>query len=415
MTGQELTKLRDSMLFKPVTMNTILGEFVPNPNAFMLTEAFLPFKEVSSDMTIDLINNGAFGRTSPINLGADHQKVSIPGFSYKQHTPGRWRESVVFGEDELARAVNPATPLERYGEAMAAAALNFLDTRLNNLIEYTTAKLLINGTYSEARYGVNYTYDPKIPAKYYRNITSSPGFTTGGTWATLASSTPYNDIMELANIARKYGLNPVKVWGSVKTLGLYVNSADTQTRIKASFQLIGQNPNRETIFGTLAGLPFQLDSRLYAEESRLTTANAISDTVINLTDATDFAVGDVITMRNSVGGEEEVTIASKNGNAVTVSALTLAYLVGDRATVYKTFMPDNYIILQCESNDRVAPNNWLSTPSLVKGQSWSKPAPGRYTWTTFKETVPYSLEIGGGIDGGPKISRANYLVWRIVA
>lgn len=416
MTGEEFVKLADSKVFKQNTMDSIINEFVPDQNQFLMTDAFMPFKLVDKDVMMDLINHGAFGRTSPVNLGAEHSRISLPGFSYKDHTAGHWREAVIYNEEVLQRAVDPAKPTERWGEGLATAALNLLDVRLNNLIEYLTSKILINGSYSEARYGVNYTYDPKIPAKFRKNVTSTPGWTSGGTWDTAANATPTTDVTEAGNLLRKAGIIPEAIHMNVTTLRKYFNATDTQNKIKSSPGLVEKSANRELIFSTLTGLPIVLDDRTYAEETRLTAVSAIGDTVLDVANASEFTAGDVITLRNSLGEEEEATISSISSNAITVGAVTKAYIVGDRVTVYKNFMPDNYFIVRGRTSGRIAPNNWLSTPSLIKGSSWTNPLPGRYTWKYFQgNKPPYTLEIGAGIDGGPKISAANWIVVKTVA
>lgn len=414
MTGQELVKFRDSQVFRPTVMDAIINEFVPAQDQFMLTEAFLPFKLVDKDVLMDMINHGSFGRTNPVTLGGEHKSISVPGFSYKQHTSGHWRESVKFDEEVLLRAVNPAAPLERWGSGLASSALNFLDLRLNNLIEYITSKMLIDHKYSEARFGVNYTYDPQIPAKFKKDITASPGWTTGGTWATAANAKPTDDIIEAANAFRRYGYVVEEIIMSVKTLALYNNATDTQNKLKASYVLVGRNSDREFIFNTLTGLKVRVDNRLYSEEVRFTADSAVNDTTLVVENAAEFAASDIITLRNSLGQEEEATISSISGSTITISAgTTYAYKTGDRVTVYKQFLPDNYFIIKGRREDRTSPNNWISTPSLVKGSSWTKPLPGRYTWSYFNAKVPYWLEIGAGLDGGPKVSQCDWLTVKV--
>lgn len=406
MTGQEFLKLRDADIFKQTAMDTIINEFVPSPNAFLLTENFLPFKLVDKSKILDLINNGVFGRTNPTSLDADHRLIPIPGFSYKSHTAGHWREGVQFGEEVLQEALNPANPTERMGERLAVDALNMLDIRLNNLIEYLTSKILIGGKYTEARYGVNYEYDPKIPAKYMKDVTSSPGWTTGGTWGTAANATPISDIIGAMIAMRHMGLEPVSCFMSVNTMEKFYAATHTQGMVKASPQLVTGSANRKVIFDTLTGLTSVIDSRVYAEETRLTADSAASDTTLDVESAAEFTAADVITLRNTSGLEEDATISSISGSVITVSAaITNAYKKGDRVTVYKPFLPDNYVILKAQSMDRVVPNNWISTPSIVKSKNWEAPLPGRYTWTYFHDPKPpYYLEIGAGISGGPKVS-----------
>lgn len=408
MTGQELLKLMDANVFRSAVMDTVINEFVPPADAFVLTNAFLPFKLIDKDRMVDLINHGAFGRTYPVNLAAQHRHITIPGFEYREHTAGNWRESVEYGEDVLQKAVNPAMPTERWGEGLATTALNLLDLRLNVLIEYITSKMLIDGYYSEARHGVNYTYNPNIPPKYYVDVTSSPPWTSAGTWATAANAKPITDIIEATRLATRYGISVEAAYMSLKTALDFVNAADTQNKIKAAEMLVLRGNDPAFMVKTLTGVNCIIDERLYAEETTFSAASAVGDTTLDVVDGTEFTTGDIVTLRNSAGQEEDRTI-TKSGNTFTVTATTYAYAIGDRVTVYKRFLPDNYFILKGRLDDRSAPNNWLSTPSLIKANDWKNPLPGRYTWTYFQTKVPYKLEVGAGISGGPKVSRCTWM------
>ncbi|MBI5234466.1 MAG: hypothetical protein HY880_08940, partial [Deltaproteobacteria bacterium] len=81
MTGQDLLKLKELDIFREPVMDTVINEFIPDPNTFLLTENFLPFKLVDKSKILDLINNGAFGRTGPVALDAHHDLISVPGYS----------------------------------------------------------------------------------------------------------------------------------------------------------------------------------------------------------------------------------------------------------------------------------------------------------------------------------------------
>jgi len=417
MTGDELLKLKEMDIFKAPVMDVIINEFEPDTDAFMLTDAFLPFKLVDKSKLFDLINNGAFGTTTPTNLDADHRRISIPGHSIKEHNVGHWREGVLFGEAVLQEAIDPANPSQRMGEKLVGASLNMLDIRLNNLIEKVTSKVVLLGSYTEARNGVNYTYNAKIPAKHYKNVTSTPGWTTGGTWATAANATPISDVIGAIQAMRRMGLEPETVYMNVVTLEKFYKAADTQAMVKASPVLVGLGADRKRIFNTLTGIDCVVDSRLYAEETRLTADSAASDTVLDVENASEFVAGEKITLRTYAGEEEEATIDSISGNAITlVAGITNAMRKGDRVTVYKNFMPDNYFVLKGATRNRVGANNWVSTPSIVKSKDWLRPEPGRYTWTHFQaDRPPYTLEIGAGISGGPRVSAAGWMTVKVVA
>ena len=416
MTGQELAKLRESKAFRQPVMDTVINEFTPAANTFKLTDVFLPFKEVDKDIMIDMINHGAFGRTNPINLGADHKRIALPGSSYKEHKGGHWREAVQFDEEVLLKAVKPENPTERLGEGLVVGALNLLDLRLNTMIESVTAKVIITGKYSEARYGVNYEYDPEIPAKHFKDVASTPGWATGGVWTTVGSATPVADMMGLQLAMFNMGLTPTEAYMTQNTLESFYNATATKTLIQGSPNLVEKQADRKAIFDVTVGLPVIRDNRLYAEETRLTALSAIGDTTLEVASAADLTVGDTLTLRNTLGQEEEVVIDSGGitGNVVTLAGgTTLAYLPGDRVTVYKLYLPDGYVVMKADTVERLEANNWLSTPSLVKGSGWNNPAPGRYTWTDFQEKVPYLLEVGAGIDGGPKVSKCNWVVLKV--
>lgn len=410
MTGHELEKLMESNVFRSTVMDTIINEFVPAPDSFYLTDSFMPFKLVSKEKMLDLINHGAFGKTHPITLGGEHRRIPIPGYEYKEHVGAHWRESVEFGEDVLQNAINPQRPTEKWGEGLVTTSLNLLDIRLNNLIEHVTSKIIITGKYSEDRHGIKYEYDAKIPSKFMRDVSSSPGWTTGGVWTTASSAKPTQDVIESMRALSKYGIATEKVIMSLKTALDFLNADDTQAKVKASFVLVGRNSDIKYIFQTLTGMPLEIDTRVYLEESRFTAASAAADDTLEVEDASVFATGDTITLRNSTGDEEEATISSISGNIITISAgVSNAYAIGDRVQVSRQFLPDNYYILKGRLNQRVAPNNWISTPSLIKSKSWKDPLPGRYTWKYFQTKVPYKLEIGAGISGGPKISACTWM------
>lgn len=416
MTGQQLVKLMEADVFRPAVMDTVINEFPEPKNQFLLTDKFLPFREVDKDVMIDLINNGAFGRTTPINLSGEHRQIPITGHSFKEHIPGNWRESVVYGEDVLAKAVDPQMPTQKAGEKLAVMAAKLLDRRINVLIEYLTAKTIINGKYSEARFGVNYEYDPKIPSRFFRNVTSSPGWVTGGTWADRANSTPFQDVMEAKNKFADDGYVADTVTMTRKTAMDFLLSAATQAMIKASPELVGKSARVEAVFEPLTGLMLEIDDRLYSEETPFSAASAASDTTLDVESASEFAAGDVLTLKNSFNQEEQVTISSISVNVISLTAGTVfAYAKGDRVIARKRYLPDGYFVMKGETDQAMNPNNWVSTPTLTKAESWKRQLPGRYSWTWFQERPPYILEIGAGISGGPKVSLCDWMTVRVYA
>ena len=83
MTGQEFLKIQDEKIFRPAIMDAIINEFEPALDSFLLTNDFMPMKEVMMDELVALIKAGAFGKTNPVALGGDHAKINMPTHFYK--------------------------------------------------------------------------------------------------------------------------------------------------------------------------------------------------------------------------------------------------------------------------------------------------------------------------------------------
>lgn len=427
MAGELLVELKKLRVFKPTVMDTVINEFAPEANQFKMTDAFLPFQNVEKEDFLDMIKFGAFGRTYPVELGAEHRKIDLPGQIYKEQTAGYWREGMIFNEEVLQRAINPASPMERMAGGLVTDGLNVLDMRLNNLIEYLTVQSVCNGWYSEARNGVNYTFDPQIPPYHYIDIGLSTGSHqiqwsgSGGVWTTAASAKPITDIKGALLFARDIGLNPTRIWANDNTWSKAEEATDTQTRLAKVEKLMMTDLTNESVFETLTnikGLIPVVDNRISYEEGKITVAGSATDTTITVDNASSFVAGDKIIIKKNDGRQMFDKVSSITGSVITLTdsaGLKYAVAVGDRVIRSRKLFPDNIFILESPRMDRATPNRWISTPSLVKAQSWSKVLPGKYTWTYFQERVPYLLEIGAGINGGPRITSANWLVVKVGA
>jgi hypothetical protein len=425
MAGELLLELKKLKVFKPTVMDTIVNEFAPETDQFKVTDAFLPFQNVEKDSFLDMIKFGAFGRTYPVELGAEHRRIDLPGQIYKEGSAGYWREGMVFNEEVLQNAMNPASPMERMAGGLVTDGLNILDSRLNNLIEYLSVQTVCNGWYSEARNGVNYVYDPQIPPYHYIDISKTTGAHqiqwagTGGVWTTAASAKPITDIKGAILFARDIGLNPQKIWANDQTWAKAEEATDTQSRFTYLDKMLLANLTNESVFETLTnikGLQPVVDNRISYEEAKITAASAAGDTTVTVDLATNFVAGDKVIIKKSDGTQMFDKVASITGSVVTLTdsvGLKYAVAIGDRIIRSRKLFPDNIFIIESPKQDRMTPNRWISTPSLVKAASWSKTLPGKYTWTYFQERVPYLLEIGAGINGGPRITNANWLVVKV--
>ena len=439
MTGQEFLKIQDEKIFRPAIMDAIINEFEPAADSFLLTRDFAPMKDVMMDELVALIKAGAFGKTNPVALGGDHMKINMPTHFYKDIKQGYWRESVMFDEEVLQRVKNPERPDQLWGEGLIGEALNVLDIRLNTLIEYLTAQTIQQPSgYTVARAGVNVAYDHNLPSKYYLKTQTSAatGFVNAPwiaspsdnyRWSALATALPLTDIREAIKKMADYGFGVDKIF-MTRTVAGYLEdnttSGQIRTMVIANPALAGQMITAElliTAISGLKGLQVVVDDRRYNEEFGLTRPLAAAGTVLYVgeVDAGRAAAGDIVTLRDTSNGvEEDATIASISATAgtITTGSVTNAFPIGTRVTISKKFLMDDRVIFKGKSNSRVSYANWVSTPSLIKAKDFKNPQPGRYTWTTFNDRVPYWVEAGAGIHGGPMVySGGGWLVLKIAA
>lgn len=440
MTGQEFLKIQDEKIFRPAVMDAIINEFEPAADSYLLTNDFMPMKDVMMDELVALVKAGAFGKTNPVSLGGEHMKVNMPTYFYKDIKQGYWRESILFDEEVLQRVKDPSKPDQLWGEGLIGEALNVLDIRLNTLIEYLTARTIQEPSgYTVARAGVNVAYDHNLPGKYYlkNQNTGKTGFTNAPwiaspndnlRWSDLSNSKPLTDIREAVKKMADYGFGVDKLY-MTRTVAGYIEDNTTSSGIRslivANPALAGQMITAElliTALSGLKGLQVVVDDRRYNEEFGLARPLAAAGTVLYVSDvdASSCAAGDIITLRDtSTGTEEELTVASISATAGTITSTAgcvAAFPVGTRVTVSKKFLQDDRVIFKGKTNSRASYANWVSTPSLIKAKDFKNPQPGRYTWTTFNDRVPYWVEVGAGIHGGPMVySGGGWLVLSIAA
>jgi hypothetical protein len=431
-------------------MDAIITEFEPPEDAFRITNAFVPQKNVNDEELITLVKAGAFGMTNPVMLGGDHMKVSLPTHYYKEHRPGYWRESIMFDEEVLQRVKKPEDPQKLWGEELIGEALNVLDLRLNTLIEYLAAETVFSNGFTVAKNSVNYSYSANIPAKYYVYTGLSSSKPTGysnATWKTGAAADlwsakttakPLYDIREAIDFFARQGFRTSEIWMARKVAGYIEDNVEgtgmgagttagagggMRNLIMSNPQLAGQMITAENIVlavSGLKGLKPVIEERRYLEETGLVLPAAAAATTIYVQDTASFTASDTVTIR-SPGNltEEDVKIESLTavtGKVELASSTPLvnAVVPGDRMTVSKLFMPEALVTFRGAGNGRISYANWVSTPSLVKAKSYTNPVPGRYTWRTFNDRVPYWVEVGAGINGGPIVhSHGNWMILRV--
>jgi len=433
-------EITDAKIFKKEVMDAIIAEFVPPEDATKITDAFMPIKLVNDDRIIALRRNGAFGKTSPASLKAEHQHIPMLGGAYIESTTGIWRESVILDEQDLTKVRNPVNPKQLWGQEMMGEALNLLDIRLNNRIEQLASDVIFNNGYNVAQYGVNYSYAALVPPKYRIDLGASPasGFTNAPwiavpndnrRWSDTTNSLPLTDLREVRRYAGRWGMDLVELWMNSVSAGYIEDNATAQKYIQASASLSEKAMTVEKIVEVVIGLKgfkVVVDDRFHNEETYFTAASVAGDTTIVVQDSTGISLGDTLTLRNGSLQEEDVKVhastpidtTTPGAHIITLSAGTVyAYAIGDRVTLAIPYIPNNKVVLRAKLNQRNSPAQWISVPSLIKSGKIGNPQPGRYTWSYFRtDRPPYFAEIGAGIHGGPVVfAPGAWIVMNIAA
>lgn len=420
-------ELAEKKVFKKAYMDAVINEFPEPTNAFLITKAFMPMKNVNDERLIALRKNGMFGKTNPVETDGEHATITLPGGIYLEANAGEWREAVKFSASDFKKIRHPEKPNDLWGQDMIGESLNFLDLRLNTRIEQLSADTVFKKGYSIAAHGVNYTYSTPIPPKYYIQLgdTAATGWAlapwraapnNNQKWSDLTNSDPLLDIRELTKFASDWGMNLKAIYMNSTTAGYVEDNANVKTLWQASPELAGKLLTVKLLVNSVAGLKgigVIVDDRVYLEETQFTAAATAGDNTITVQDSGEFSLGDTITLRNTTNNEEDIKIHSSTpidtstpgAHVITLAAnIVNSFLVGSRVTKAVHYVPNDTIAFKADVNIRTAPSNWISIPSVYKTGNILKPAPGRFTWKFFKvDRPPYWAEVGAGIEGGPVV------------
>lgn len=420
--------LEGQTIFQEETLQAIVNELPIPKTAMRLTNAFLPMKGIGRDELFVAIQHAIGGMSSPVKRTSQHNLVSLPGMHLRQMAFGNWRESVVFDEDDLIKIPDPTNLKKVWGEDMVAAGLNMLDLRLLNRIEWVSAQTLTTGGYTVAENGVNSTVSFNVPAKFLCDLTTAAThngkpyavaakWTTGGVWSDLTNGTPLIDVLGAIRLLQLSGFEAESIWMGDVAAQWVTDNAKTQAMIVANPTLASKYVSVEDVlgvFGGLKSLKVELYNDMYTQTQTLAEPLAGSGTTVTLVDATSFADGDVMTMKNTLGQEQDVLLSGKSGNAFTCTASTYAFQRGDRVHKVSRFLPNNYVLIKAKQMERMPMGNWIMTPSIVGG-TISSPVSRKYTWRYFKENPPIHVEVGEGINGGPAIHTPFWLSIKVAA
>ena len=327
---------------------------------------------------------------------------------------------------------------------MIARAMMALKTRMNNMIEFTSAQVVIQGGYSVAKAGINYTYKVGTVPNFcyltlgHTSFTSSVGVVfRKADWVSVSDDTmfwsapttakPLTDISKLISFAQSIGINITDMWMPPSIADYLVENADVQTWMKANAQYVAQHMTNRNLIAVLPGfkgLNVMIDERRYVDQSVGIANIGASDTTVTVEDISHFTIGQDV-MIISEDGKDYVFAKTHASTVPTGNTVTMAAAVGTIFTgkwklqASKSYIADAYgkekfIVLRADAIESL--HEWASMPSaLGPAGSITRPTPGP---GVYRDQSPYSaqpwIEVGSAISGGPYIAnRGGFMVLKV--
>jgi hypothetical protein len=423
-------------------MDRIVSEFVPDLKALQLTERFCPRKDSNDPKIMALIKNGAYGVTSAAVPGANPRQIPGLGGRYVTGKVPDWMEEIRHEQKELLEIRKPENPNEIWGLDMMTDDMNFLDIRLNNRIEQTTADSVFLNGYAINNNGVKFTFDAGVAPRYriyMGNTVPSDMIATpwrsksdNYLWTAASTCTPIDDITNLINYAgSNLGLTVKGMTLNSYTGGLFSGATSVKSVINAVLARVGMTLGVKPILNLVGGLEtleVNTDDRIYNMESYIVSDAAIGASTITVRDSAELAVtnSDYFVGRNYLGREEllkvhastPINTTTPGAHIITLAAVTtLAYTAQDRVTFGKKFVPDGYIAFEVQKQVGGERANWVSIPSMI-GKPNGKATPGAYNWSYVREAnrPPLYVVSGRGITGAPVIyTSGGWIIMKVKA
>ena len=354
------------------------------------------------------------GMTQAVARGAESPVIHRRGVGQASFEPAHFREKVILGESDVTtlRKLGSLEQRETAAELIAGIMID-LDARLETRIEWMRWQPIVNNSLVINDNKVQFTVNYNMPSR--QRPTASP------LWSSTATADPLSDIQTWIRLVRGAGCKPKKFWFNTQCQQYLFQNARILSLVDRIFnsgnvglmsmEVLG------TIFKTYIG---QYEYEVYDAGYNLVTYTeqaqaAGSVTTIVVDDATGFVAGDICQLSAAdESAEENVTIASVSGNTINFTGSTVSgtYPTSSMLRTYKTYIPDNVFIIECEFPPGSGPNGEVISVDAVYGQgSLTSPKPGKFAETIFLNKDPKQIEIIAGINALPVLYRKRgYIV-----
>jgi len=418
-------------IFEPNVMQGIFDVIEPQfPDALKMQQAFMPYKEFTTDEMISLFEHNFYGMTPATSLGADPMNIGIPGGFYKQYSFGYWGEYSRFESKDLLQVKDPRQPYKAdgvtpnlWGEDMMVKAMAMQKHRFQTFQEAFVGSLIGTGNFYYFADGVdNYFPGPTstdfILEPHYRlTVTAGTvtygGWTSGGTWATAATATPVHDLNQMIlYMAQSLGLQVTEIWMSRQSAQRLIDADATAQWVESVPDLSRAMLTVEsglTALNKIVGdnIRFVIEDRTFPERMIITsnTVASTSTTVVVDNDAVLRGVTTPTLMFHTQDGQERlVTATNVSSNTITFTAsdLDISMQRGDFITYNNRYMAEDKIVFKTTRTDR---QNFASLPVQTSPEDEYSPGVHTYAQEVTKKpnwyVVAGTLFRGGALVFGP--------------
>jgi len=370
-------------IFEPNVMQGVFDVIAPaNPDALRMQQAFMPYKEFSTDEMIALFEHNFYGMTPGTSLGADPMNIGIPTGFYRQYSFGYWGEYSRFESKDLLQVKNPSQPYKAdgvtpnlWGEDMMVKAMSMQKHRFQTFQEAFVGALIGDGTFYYFADGIDnyypgpsatdYILDPHYRLAVTSGTVTYGGWESGGTWATAATATPIHDLNQMLLYASQtLGLEVTEIWMSRQSAQRLIDADETAQWVESVPDLSRAMLTVEsglTALNKIVGnkIKFVIEDRTYPERMIINTPTIASSstTVVVDNDAVlRGATTPTLMFHTTDGRERLVTATNVSSNTITFTAsdLDISMNRGDFITYNRRYMSQDKVIFKTTRTDRQA-------------------------------------------------------------
>ncbi len=409
--------LVNSTLLTPRYLMKVIDDIPPQEETYRGAEMFPLTTQPGPRVEWD-IRRPLGGMTQAVARGAESPIIHRRGVGQASFEPAHFREKVVLGESDVTtlRKLGTWEQREKAAELIADILVD-LNSRLDTRIEWMRWQPIVNNSLTVNENKVQFTVNYNMPSR--QRPTASP------LWSSTSTADPISNIQTWIRLVRGAGCKPKKFWfntmvqqylfRNARVLSLIDRVFNSGNMGLMSMEILG------SIFKTFIGdyeyEVYDAGYNLITYTQAAISAGAVTTVVVD--DATGFAAGDVCQISAAdESAEENLTIASISGNTIdfTGSTVTGTYPAASMLRTYKTYIPDNVFIIECEFPPGSGPKGEVISVDAVYGQgSLTNPKPGKFAETIFLNKDPKQIEIIVGINALPVVYRKRGFIVATVA